>query len=78
MSRQVLVAYARGRMAPDHGAAGGLMAAVGLGAAAADARLIEEGLAGTVVGCDNSPASVTLSGARKSFPLRCPCRADSS
>ena len=60
---QVLVAYHRGRLAPDHGASGGLMAAVGLGAAAAAARLAKEGLAATVVGCDNSPVSVTLSGA---------------
>ena len=28
----VLIAYHRGRMAPDHGASGGLMAAVGLSA----------------------------------------------
>jgi len=59
----VLIAYHRGRMAPDHGVAGGLMAAVGLAAGDADARLAKEGLAGAVVvGCDNSPANVTLSG----------------
>lgn len=41
------------------------MAAVGLSAEAAEARLQKEGLRGTVVGCDNSPTSVTLAG-------RCP------
>ena len=40
------------------------MAAVGLSAAAAEARLAAEGLADTVVvACDNSPVNVTLSGA---------------
>ena len=52
-------------MAPEHNVSGGLMAAVGLSAEAADARLRKEGLRSTVVGCDNSPASVTLAG-------RCP------
>ena len=54
-----------GRMAPEHNVTGGLMAAVGLSAEAAEARLQKEGLRGTVVGCDNSPTSVTLAG-------RCP------
>lgn len=39
------------------------MAAVGLSAEAADSRLKKEGLANTVVGCDNSPSNVTLAGA---------------
>ena len=60
----ILVAYHRGRMAPEHGVTGGLMAAVGLSADAADARLKKEGLTSTVVGCDNSPMNVTLAGAR--------------
>lgn len=51
-----------GRMAPEHNVTGGLMAAVGLSAEAADARLGKEGLISTVVGCDNSPANVTLAG----------------
>ena len=38
------------------------MAAVGLSAEAADARLKKEGLQGIVVGCDNSPSNVTLAG----------------
>ncbi len=50
-------------MAPDNNVTGGLMAAVGLSADAADARLRKEGLANTVVGCDNSPVNVTLAGA---------------
>ena len=60
----VLIAYHRGRMAPDHGLSGGIMAAVGLGAAAAEARIAKAGLAdtGVVVACDNSPDSVTMSG----------------
>ena len=41
------------------------MAAVGLSAEAAEARLQKEGLHRTVVGCDNSPTNVTLAG-------RCP------
>ena len=49
-------------MAPEHGVKGGLMAAVGLSAEAADARLKKEGLQGIVVGCDNSPSNVTLAG----------------
>ena len=65
-AQTVLIAYHRGRMAPDHGVAGGLMAAVGLADAGADARLAKEGLGGVVVGCDKSPANVTLSGARAS------------
>lgn len=60
----MLIAYHRGRMAPDHGLSGGLMAAVGLGVAAAEARIAKAGLAdmGVVVACDNSPDSVTMSG----------------
>ena len=54
-----------GRMAPEQNVTGGLMAAVGLSAEAAEARLQKEGLHSTVVGCDNSPTSVTLAG-------RCP------
>ena len=38
------------------------MAAVGLSAEAADARLKKEGLGNTVVGCDNSAVNVTLAG----------------
>ena len=59
----VLVAYHRGRMCPEHGVSGGLMAAVGLGADEAEARLNRHGRASCVVGCDNSPVSTTLSGA---------------
>ena len=59
----VLVAYHRGRMCPEHGISGGLMAAVGLGVEEAEARLTKHGQPGCVVGCDNSPNSVTLSGA---------------
>jgi fatty acid synthase len=58
----VLVAYHRGRMCPDHGISGGLMAAVGLGGDDAEARLAKHGKASCVVGCDNSPISTTLSG----------------
>ncbi|CAK0786732.1 hypothetical protein CVIRNUC_009946 [Coccomyxa viridis] len=58
----VLVAYHRGRMCPDHNISGGLMAAVGLGVEDAEARLAKHGQPGCVVGCDNSPNSVTLSG----------------
>ena len=58
----ILVAYHRGRMCPEHGMAGGLMAAVGLGADEAQARLKRHGGAGCVVACDNSPVSATLSG----------------
>ena len=60
----MLIAYHRGRMAPDHGLSGGIMAAVGLGVAAAEARIAKAGLAntGVVVACDNSPDSVTMSG----------------
>ncbi len=58
----ILVAYHRGRMAPEGGATGGLMAAVGLGAEAADARIKKEGLRATVVACDNSAVNVTLAG----------------
>ena len=59
----VLVAYHRGRMCPHHGITGGLMAAVGLGADEAQARLSRYGKASCVVACDNSPVSTTLSGA---------------
>ena len=58
----VLVAYHRGRMCPEHNISGGLMAAVGLGADEAEARLAKHGKDSCVVGCDNSPNSVTLSG----------------
>lgn len=58
----VLVAYHRGRMCPEHNISGGLMAAVGLGADEAEARLAKHGKSSCVVGCDNSPNSVTLSG----------------
>ena len=58
----VLVAYHRGRMCPEHNISGGLMAAVGLGAEEAEARLAKHGKDSCVVGCDNSPNSVTLSG----------------
>ena len=62
-AQTILVAYHRGRMAPEGGATGGLMAAVGLGAEAADARIRKEGLGATVVACDNSAVNVTLAGA---------------
>ena len=58
----MLVAYHRGRMAPDNGITGGLMAAAGLSAADAKARIEREGCRDVVVGCDNSPVGVTLSG----------------
>ena len=58
----VLVAYHRGRMCPEHNISGGLMAAVGLGSDEAEARLAKHSKASCVVGCDNSPNSVTLSG----------------
>ena len=58
----VLVAYHRGRMCPEHNISGGLMAAVGLGVEDAEARLAKHGQPGCVVGCDNSPNTVTLSG----------------
>lgn len=64
------VAHAMGRLAPARGAAGGLMASVGLGAAEAAARLAGAGLAGCVVGCDNSPANATLSGAAREAGFR--------
>ena len=57
-----------GRMAPEHNVTGGLMAAVGLSAEAADMRLKKEGLGNTVVGCDNSAVNVTLAGRQ---PLAC-------
>ena len=73
----VLVAYHRG--AACSGVAGGLMAAVALGAAEAHARLAKSGAAACVVACDNSPVSATLSGARQialqrrtSLPISCP------
>ena len=65
------MAYHRGRMAPEGGATGGLMAAVGLGAEAADARIRSEGLAATVVACDNSAVNVTLAGAGAWHPKLC-------
>ncbi|EIE22203.1 ketoacyl-synt-domain-containing protein [Coccomyxa subellipsoidea C-169] len=58
----VMVAYHRGRMCPDHGISGGLMAAVGLGAEVAEARLAAHGKDSCVIGCDNSPICTTLSG----------------
>ena len=59
----LLVAYHRGRMAPDNGVTGGAMAAVGLSAAEAAARIAREDCPGVVVACDNSLSGVTLSGA---------------
>lgn len=56
------MAYHRARQWPEAGMRGGLMAACGLGAAAAEERLAKEGLALCVVACDNSPSSTTLSG----------------
>lgn len=56
------MAYHRARQWPEASMRGGLMAACGLGAAAAEERLAEEGLAACVVACDNSPSSTTLSG----------------
>ena len=73
-AQTILVAYHRGRMAPEGGATGGLMAAVGLGAEAADARIRKEGLGATVVACDNSAVNVTLAGAGPNGPLGL-CRA---
>ncbi|CAL8464659.1 g4194 [Coccomyxa elongata] len=67
----ILIAYHRGRMAPDNNVTGGLMAAVGLSADAADARLRKEGLANTVVGCDNSPVNVTLAGPAEELAPLC-------
>jgi fatty acid synthase len=64
----VLVAYHRGRAGPALGMAGGLMAAVGLGADEAQARLDAHGRASCVVACDNSPVSATLSGAAWACP----------
>ena len=58
---------AAGRMAPEHNVKGGLMAAVGLSAEAADARLKKEGLQNIVVGCDNSPVNVTLAGKLRAY-----------
>ena len=60
-----IIGWLRGCAAVDGGLAGaGLMAAVGLGAAKATAFLEAGGDActGVVIGCDNSPSSVTLSG----------------
>lgn len=62
-AQAILVAYHRGRMAPEGGATGGLMASVGLGAEAADARIRKEGLRATVIACDNSAVNATLAGA---------------
>ena len=52
------------RLCPERGISGGLMAAVGLGVAAAEAALARAGkcAARCVIACDNSPASVTLAG----------------
>jgi hypothetical protein len=55
-------------MAPEGGATGGLMAAVGLSAEAAHARIQKEGLGESVVACDNSAVNVTLAGAKS--PIR--------
>ena len=55
----LLVAYHRGRLPVAHGLKGGLMAATGLSAADALARL--EG-SPVVLACDNSPVSTTISG----------------
>ena len=60
-----VIGWLRGSAAVEGGLAGaGLMAAVGLGADKAIAFLAAGGdvYAGVVVGCDNSPSSVTLSG----------------
>ena len=57
-----LVAYLRGRAAPQGGIGVGLMASVGLSTKVAEARLLAEGLKQTVVACDNSSSNVTLSG----------------
>jgi acyl transferase domain-containing protein len=77
-AQTLLVAYHRSRMCRDHGVAGGLMAAVGLGAEEAERRLRQARAAGSVVACDNSPSSTTLSGlqAPKCARLFCvePCR----
>jgi len=54
-------------MAPEGGATGGLMAAVGLSAEAAHARIQKEGLGESVVACDNSSVNVTLAGAKSSI-----------
>ena len=62
LEQTILTAYHRGRLAPEHNVTGGLMAAVGLSAEAADVRLGKEGLTEVVVGCNNSPQSVTLAG----------------
>lgn len=62
LKQTILLAYHRGRMAPDHGVKGGLMAAVGLSAEAAESRLKHAGLMRSVVGCDNSATGVTLAG----------------
>ncbi len=67
----VLVAYHRARQWPESGLSGGLMAATGLGAAAAADRLEREALTRCVVACDNSPTSTTLSGRQP------PCRLQS-
>lgn len=56
-------------MAPDHGVKGGLMAAVGLSAEAAETRLKHAGLTRSVVGCDNSATGVTLAGLTASLCL---------
>ena len=69
----MLVAYHRGRMAPDHGVTGGLMAAVGLGAAAADARASEEGLPGRSSAATTPPSASRCRVRASLFPLRCPC-----
>lgn len=58
----VLVAYHRARQWPEKGLSGGLMAATGLGAAAAAQRLQAEGARSCAVACDNGPNSTTLSG----------------
>lgn len=53
------VAYHRGRLPVKHKLTGGLMAATGLSAEQAEARLAGSSC---VVACDNSPCSTTLSG----------------
>ena len=55
----LLVAYHRGRLPVAHGLKGGLMAATGLSAADALARL---DCSPVVLACDNSPVSTTISG----------------
>jgi len=55
----ILVAYYRGKVCRDLGLTNpGVMAAIGLGRQAVEKYL----LPGTLIGCENSPSSVTLTG----------------